>query len=1298
MSIFTGSNADDTITPDLVSADVSVTGSPSTPSAAKDQIFAGNGNDVVAGGGGDDRAVLGDGNDTFVWRAGDGNDTVDGGSGSDRLVFGGSGTTESIAVSAGGLGVARVTRDAGNVTMNVTGVERIDIAALDGQDRITVNDLSNTDVRDVFVDLAGTANPTAGDGQTDVVAVNGTASADTILVARDGTSVVVDGLVSRTIIEHADANVDRLSISAGGGNDIITATNGLSTLIQLTIDGGAGNDSITGSDGADLLLGGDGNDVIRGGIGSDTAQLGSGDDTFVWGPGDGSDVVEGNSGNDTLQFNGSNIGEDMQLSANGSHALLTRSVGGVAMDLHGMETVNIATFGGTDNVIIGDLTGTGIKQVHVDLGAFDGTDDALSDTVAVGFTAGDDAIDFNVKAGPAVVNSLGGAQVFVDHQGVGDRFLIDGGAGNDRVTANGTGGDDVIGIARDSANSVAVFARGGQPVSVTGVEQLLVKGGSGNDTIAGQNGIASIVSKLTIDGGAGNDIITGGDGADLLLGGDGNDVIRGGIGNETAQLGSGDDTFVWGPGDGSDIVEGNSGNDTLQFNGSNIGEDIALVANGSHALLTRSVAGVAMDLHGMETVNIATFGGADNVTIGDLTGTGIKQVHVDLGAFDGTDDALSDTVAVGFTAGDDAIDFTVKAGAAVVNSLGGAQVFIDHQGAGDRFLIDGGAGNDSVTANGTGGDDVIGIARDSANSVAVFAQGGQVVSITGVEQLLVKGGTGNDTITGQNGIASIVSKLTIDGGAGNDSITGSDGADLLLGGDGNDVLRGGIGSDTAQLGSGDDTLVWGPGDGSDIVEGNAGNDTLQFNGSNIGEDIALVANGSHALLTRSVAGVAMDLHGMETMNIATFGGTDNVIIGDLTGTGIKQVHVDLGAFDGTDDALSDTVAVGFTAGDDTIDFTVKPGPAVVNSLGGAQVFVDHQGAGDRFLIDGGAGNDSVTASGTGGDDVIGIARDSANSVAVFAQGGQPISVTGVEQLLVKGGAGNDTIAGQNGIASIVSKLTIDGGAGNDSITGSDGADLLLGGNGNDVIRGGIGSDTAQLGSGDDTFVWGPGDGSDVVEGNSGTDTLQFNGSNIGEDIALAANGSHALLTRSVAGVAMDLHGMETVNIATFSGTDNVTIGDLRGTGIKQVHVDLAAFDGTADAQVDNLTINGTSGNDLIKLSTRADGALVVGGLSEEVVIEHFDANDVVHLAGLGGHDIIDTSALGAGHPQISFDGVDLPFGAAATEVQAGGPSDHGQSLVAAGQGNSMAHFDFGTEQHAPEHEQVSAVHADHPLL
>ena len=105
MSIFIGSNAGETITPDLVSPDVTVIGAPKKPSAAVDLIFAGGGNDVVAGGGGDDIAFLGAGDDTFIWRPGDGNDRR-GRRGREPTGcdFVGSAVAENITVSAGVLG------------------------------------------------------------------------------------------------------------------------------------------------------------------------------------------------------------------------------------------------------------------------------------------------------------------------------------------------------------------------------------------------------------------------------------------------------------------------------------------------------------------------------------------------------------------------------------------------------------------------------------------------------------------------------------------------------------------------------------------------------------------------------------------------------------------------------------------------------------------------------------------------------------------------------------------------------------------------------------------------------------------------------------------------------------------------------------------------------------------------------------------------------------------------------------------------------------------------------------------
>ena len=88
--------------------------------------------------------------------------------------------------------------------------------------------------------------------------------------------------------------------------------------------------------------------------------MGAGDDTFVWNPGDGSDTVEGQGGNDTMQFNGSNVNENIDLSANGSRLRLFRDVGNVTMDVNGVEQVNVNALGGADTITVNDLTGTDV--------------------------------------------------------------------------------------------------------------------------------------------------------------------------------------------------------------------------------------------------------------------------------------------------------------------------------------------------------------------------------------------------------------------------------------------------------------------------------------------------------------------------------------------------------------------------------------------------------------------------------------------------------------------------------------------------------------------------------------------------------------------------------------------------------------------------------------------------------------------------------------------------------------------------------------------------------------------------
>src|SRR2546423_12838511 len=101
--------------------------------------------------------------------------------------------------------------------------------------------------------------------------------------------------------------------------------------------------------------------------------MGAGNDTFVWNPGDGSDAVEGQAGTDTMLFNGANVNEHIDVSANGARVRFTRDVANIVMDLNDVEQIDVNTFGGVDTVTVNDMTGTGLKQTNVDLAAVAGT-------------------------------------------------------------------------------------------------------------------------------------------------------------------------------------------------------------------------------------------------------------------------------------------------------------------------------------------------------------------------------------------------------------------------------------------------------------------------------------------------------------------------------------------------------------------------------------------------------------------------------------------------------------------------------------------------------------------------------------------------------------------------------------------------------------------------------------------------------------------------------------------------------------------------------------------------------------
>ncbi len=334
--------------------------------------------------------------------------------------------------------------------------------------------------------------------------------------------------------------------------------------------------------------------------------------------------------------------------------------------------------------------------------------------------------------------------------------LNEGGDGTDVVEVNGGNGAEQF---TETANGTRVRFDRVTPapfsLDIGTSEVMVLHMNGGDDSFTGSNGLATLIS-TAVDAGTGNDTIQGTDGNDLLIGGDGNDLVDGNRGNDVAALGAGDDTFQWDPGDGSDTVEGQDGFDTMLFNGSDVAENFDLAANGNRARFFRNVGNITMDTHEVESVDLRALGGADNLTIGDLTGTGVTNVSTDLSALGGVDDAEPDTVSINATNANDAV------------VLSGGPSNLQVLGLTTSVTVTGASGtNDSVTVHGLAGDDVI----------------------------------------DASGVAPGAALLTLDGGADDDVLVGGAGNDTLLGGDGDDVLLGGAGTDVLDGGSGDNVII-----------------------------------------------------------------------------------------------------------------------------------------------------------------------------------------------------------------------------------------------------------------------------------------------------------------------------------------------------------------------------------------------------------------------------------------------------------------------------------------------------------
>ncbi len=456
-----------------------------------DRIFGGPGNDILIGGGGvdftygeagddifgnpglaadgvpDDPGADynfgGDGVDSFVWEPGDGTDHNSGGDdGGDVLFFNGNAAANVIDLRSGSDPTQLDAIFNGAIIQN-NGIENVFVIPMGGDDTINVDDL--------FLTEAASINIAAGGGN-ETITVDGRTVHDNLSVTTPAAGTVgIEGLTYDIDVINA-ATADSLTISTFEGDDSVAVDEGVEALITSTLNGGDGDDALSGAfntangdAGDDTIIGGSNDQTINGGAGEDTMVGGAGNDTFNGGTAFDTILIEGTLGADTIdvfqalptQLNHTVNGDaqiDTLVASTVEQALVVAGDGADLIrvnwqDAHGVnaavDSLRMTVAGGSD--------ATSDRLIVVD----DGTDDLVlyrkgqdndSGTVEVGPGNAEpllnvfsdiENIDFVDENGNSIDNGAAGSQLVVFKH---DPFE----SNDDRFTATYLGSGDTINV------------------------------------------------------------------------------------------------------------------------------------------------------------------------------------------------------------------------------------------------------------------------------------------------------------------------------------------------------------------------------------------------------------------------------------------------------------------------------------------------------------------------------------------------------------------------------------------------------------------------------------------------------------------------------------------------------------------------------------------------------------------------------------------------------------------------------------------------------------------------------------
>jgi len=939
-----------------------------------------------------------------------------------------------------------------------------------------------------------------------------------------GITSVVDMSGFKSLLTPLGSDVvQTLEVALLGWVDSITPTQGDDVLhgskFDDIIDGNGGNDRIYGRGGNDVLIGGAGNDLLDGGPGNDELRGGPDSDTYRFGRGDGHDTIIEDSWNaadvDRIELKAGVTAENVHLKRvrdpknwwNVDDLVLTIVDTGETITVK--KHFNESNRHAIEEIVFADGTVWDAEEIRsrVLIGG-DGDDELYGfnnrDNVIAGGEGNDTLIGSNgndtLIAGPGNDVLRGGRGSDVYRFGPGEGF-------NTIEEGYDPEATDVVELAEGiTPEDVTVrwIRERDMTVALPDGTMILVRNQA--DWWAAGNG-TGIEELRFADGTVWNRAalaeraIVGTDGDDDIVSGYGDDTLDGGAGNDTFFNLGGYDTYHFGSGDGQDTIEGGRGKIIFKEGIDQL--SVSFASDGSDLIATVDTTG--------DTIRIRNW-------VGTWSGGRIDRFEFANGAaLTATEvtsllNVESDSEILYGSPGDDLIIGSEKH--STIYGREGSDTLIG--GAGRDTLYGGSGVNTYVMQRGSGLDTVyasIGIEDGDtiADDTVAFEPG------VSVEDISVQMGQPSWGAM-QPGDVGYVEMVVGFGG---------DDAVIIRNESGNDLGRGAVRRFRFE-------------DGTELsLEEMIARADSGVMGSQWREQ------GDPALLLGSAADDSIEDYTGESVVVRAGANDDNVYLagGDnivSAGSGNDTVHTGFGndviAGEAGDDVINggdgdDTFLFNYgdgndllTAGDgmDTLSF----GGGITPDMLGAYFATD----GRLVLpVDGGAGGTvtlaGVTKSALPGNferlqfiDADGHTRIFDFAAWLNAHAGALVAATSSVPLAFVANAFEltGTVAPAGGLEAVAYAQTgnlfaaadlpnntptdgddviygtpgddvIDAGAGNDIVMGLAGNDTIYGGDGNDVIYGGDGDDLLSGGAGDD-IIYG-GWGADTLRGGPGRDEL-----------------------------------------------------------------------------------------------------------------------------------------------------------------------------------------------------------------